>query len=105
MSVPHGWIFAAGAAAAGTVAGLAASGLLHKGAVAVTAGCMAAADAVTAETQAIADDAGDKRAEARRQAKIDAAVKEEIAKLEPGIREQATARVDAEAAGAAPESE
>lgn len=101
MSVAHGWIFAAGAAAAGVVAGLGASGLLHKGAVAVTSGCMAAADAVTNETQAIADDANDKRAEARRKAKIDAAVKEEIAKLEPGIREKATAKVDAEADGTA----
>ena len=94
MSLAHGWIFAGGAAAAGAVAGLAASGILHKAAVGITTGAMTAADAVSKETQAIADDANDRRAEARRRAKIDAGVKEEIAKLEPDIREKVTARVD-----------
>lgn len=99
MAAHHFWLFAGGAAAAGAVAGLAQSGLLHRGAVAVTSGCMAVADAMSAEAQSIADDADDCRAEARRQAKIDAAVKDRLSELEPQIRREATEKVDAAGAG------
>ena len=61
----HILLFAAGAAAAGFVAGLANNGVLHKAAATATSYAMAANDAVTAETQAIMDDAADMRAEAR----------------------------------------
>ena len=94
----HLIIFAAGAAAAGVAAGLANNGVLHKAAAKVAAAAMAANDAVTAETQAIMDDANDMRAEARRQAKIDAAVKEELAALEEDIRAKVAKRIDKEGA-------
>lgn len=94
MAAHHFWLFAGGAAAAGAVAGLASGGLLHKAAVNVTAGCMRVGDAVSAETQSIADDAADKRAAARRQAKIDAVVAERLKDLEAGIREEVTQKVD-----------
>jgi hypothetical protein len=90
----------AGAVAAGAVAGLANCGLLHKAAVAVTTGCMKVSDAVSAETQSIVDDANDCAAEARRQAKIDAAVAARLAELEEGIRAEVTEKVDAEGAEA-----
>ncbi|MDD5800288.1 MAG: DUF1490 domain-containing protein [Coriobacteriales bacterium] len=96
MAVHHFWLFAGGAAAAGAVAGLATSGILHKGAVAVTSGAMRVADAVGSETQSIVDDANDSVAEARRQAKIDAAVKERLAQAEQKIREEVTQKVDEE---------
>lgn len=97
MSIPHLVIALGGAAAAGTVALLGSNGLLHKGAVAVASGCMAASDAVTARTQSIMDDAADRRAASRRQAKIDAAVKERLSAVEEGIRDEVTAAVDGEA--------
>ena len=87
-----GWFVAMGAAAAGAVAGLASSGVLHKAAVATTCAGMKVADAVTAETQSIVDDANDVAAEARRQAQIDAAVESCLAEV--------TAEVDAEASEA-----
>lgn len=90
-------LVAAGAAGAGIVAGLAQSGLLHKGVVVATSAVMAATDAVTAETQAIVDGANDARAEARRAAKIDAEVKARLAELEPELRAKATQKVDGEA--------
>lgn len=94
------WFVAMGAAAAGAVAGLANSGLLHKAAVATTCAGMKVADAVTAETQAVVDDANDVAAEARRQAKIDAAVADRLSALEADIRAEVTAKIDAEAAEA-----
>lgn len=101
MSLQKHALFAAGGAAlAGLVAGLASNGSLHKAAVAVTTAGMRVSDAVTAETQSIVDDANDARAEARRQAKIDAAVSERLAALEDDIRAEVTAQLDAEAAGA-----
>lgn len=90
----HVLLFAGGAAAAGIIAGLAQNGMLHKGAVAVTSGVMAASDAVNAESQSIVDDANDCRAEARRQAKIDAEVNALIAELEPELREKAEKKID-----------
>ena len=80
------WFVAMGAAAAGAVAGLANSGLLHKAAVATTCAGMKVADAVTAET--------------RRQAKIDAAVADRLSALEADIRAEVTAKIDAEGAEA-----
>ena len=95
MSLHHALFAAGGVAFAGVIAGLAQKGILHKGAVAVTSGALAASDAITTGTQNIIDDANDMRAEARRQAKIDAAVKERLAQLEETIREEETARIDA----------
>lgn len=94
------WFVAVGAAAAGAVAGLANSGLLHKAAVATTCAGMKVADVVTAETQAVVDDANDVAAEARRQAKIDAAVADRLSALEADIRAEVTAMIDAEGAEA-----
>lgn len=94
------WFVAVGAVAAGAVAGLANSGLLHKAAVATTCAGMKVADAVTAETQAVVDDANDVAAEARRQAKIDAAVADRLSALEADIRAEVTAKIDAEGAEA-----
>ena len=76
------WFVAMGAAAAGAVAGLANSGLLHKAAVATTCAGMKVA------------------AEARRQAKIDAAVADRLSALEADIRAEVTAKIDAEGAEA-----
>jgi phage gp29-like protein len=61
---------------------------------------MRVADAVSTETQSIVDDASDATAEARRQAKIDAAVRERMAELEKGVRDEVIAKVDAEGAEA-----
>ena len=96
----HLWLIAGGAAAAGAIAGLATTGNLHKAAVAVATGAMAANDAGNNETQNIMDEAADNRAEARRKAKIDAAVKEELDKLEADIREKVTAKLDEDGAAA-----
>ena len=52
------------------------------------------ADVVRAETQSIIDDASDVTAEARRRVRIDAAVKERLAKEEGRIREEVTAEID-----------
>lgn len=101
----HALIALGGAAVAGVVAGLSSNGTLHKAAVAVTTAGMRVSDAVSAETQSIVDDANDMRAEARRQAKIDAAVAERLAALEGDIRAEVTAQVDAEAGGTAAATE
>lgn len=99
MSLHHHALFALGGAAlAGVAAGLAANGTLHKAAVAATTTALRVSDAVSAETQSIVDDANDACAEARRQAKIDAAVAERLAALEGDIRAEVTAQVDAEGA-------
>ena len=89
MKVNHAWFAVAGAAAAGAVAGLANSGLLHKAAVAVTTAGIKVTDAVAAETQSIVDDANDATAVAAR-----------LAALEGDIRAEVTAEVDAEGAEA-----
>ena len=94
MSAHHILIAVGGAAASAAVTALAQTGLLHKGAVAVTEMCMAASDAVNGVTQSIMDDATDRRAEARRQAKIDAAVQERLQTIEPDIRKEVTEIVD-----------
>lgn len=87
-----------GAAAAGIAAVLAKNGTLRKAAVTATAKAIAASEAVSAETQAIVDEANDILAEERRQAKIDAAVKAELDSLEADIRQKVTERIDKESA-------
>lgn len=57
---------------------------------------MRVGDAVSNETQSIVDDANDNVAEARRQAKINAAVKERLAAEEEKIRAEVTEQVDAQ---------
>ena len=84
-------IAAAGAAATAAVVRLAQRGVLHRGAVSVAA---CGIKLVRAETQSIIDDASDVTAEARRRVRIDAAVKERLAKEEGRIREEVTAEID-----------
>lgn len=62
-------------------------------------GCVA--NAVSAATQSVADEANDVNAEAHRQARIDAAVEERLAALEKDNRAQVTAEVDGCAADSA----
>ena len=100
MSLAHVWYVVGGAAAAGVVGSLGKDGTVHRAAVKATAAGMRAADAVRRVTQSIADEASDINAEARRQARIDAAVRERLAELEEGIRSEVTAEVD----GTAPEA-
>lgn len=95
------WCLAAGGAAlAGVVAGLASNGTLHKVAVKATACGLRVTDRVSAETQNVVDEANDVVAEARRESKIDAAVRARLAELEEGIRAEVTKQVDAEGAQA-----
>lgn len=95
------WCLAAGGAAlAGVVAGLASNGTLHKVAVKATACGLRVTDRVSAETQNVVDEANDVVAEARRESKIDAAVRARLAELEDGIRAEVTKQVDAEGAQA-----
>ena len=96
----NNWCLAAGGAAlAGVVAGLASNGTLHKAAVKATACGLRVTDRVSAETQNV-DEANDVVAEARRESKIDAAVRARLAELEEGIRAEVTKQVDAEGAQA-----
>lgn len=94
MTIPHIAYVALGAVAAAAARGASKSESLHDGVVRLAAAGLRAADAVTAATQTIADEAADINAEARRQARIDAAVKERLADLEEGIRTEVTAEVD-----------
>ena len=90
----HKWcLVAGGAALASVVAGLASDGILHKAAVKATACGLRVTDRVSAETQNVVD-------EARRESKIDAAVRARLAELEEGIRAEVTKQVDAEGAQA-----
>ena len=97
----NNWCLAAGGAAlASVVAGLASDGILHKAAVKATACGLRVTDRVSAETQNVVDEANDVVAEARRESKIDAAVRARLAELEEGIRAEVTKQVDAEGAQA-----
>ena len=97
----HKWcLVAGGAALASVVAGLASDGILHKAAVKATACGLCVTDRVSAETQNVVDEANDVVAEARRESKIDAAVRARLAELEEGIRAEVTKQVDAEGAQA-----
>lgn len=97
MSWKHFWIFAGGVAAAG-VAGVAAqSKSVHNGAVRAAAACMRVSDAVSDVTQSVIDGAADLNAEARRETKINAAVKERLEQVEKDIRSEVEQQLDAKA--------
>ena len=100
MKLTNWCLAASGAAIAGVVAGLASNGTLHKVAVKATACGLRVTDRVAAETQNVVDEANDVVAEARRESKIDAAVRARLAELEEGIRTEVTKQVDAEGAQA-----
>ncbi len=100
MKLTNWCLAASGAAIAGVIAGLASNGTLHKVAVKATACGLRVTDRVAAETQNVVDEANDVVAEARRESKIDAAVRARLAELEEGIRAEVTKQVDAEGAQA-----
>ena len=93
-ALSHVAYVALGAAAAAAVAALGKKGKVHECAVRATATAMRASDAVQSVAQDIVDEASDIDAEARRQAKIDAAVRERLCALEDGIRAEVTAEMD-----------
>lgn len=84
-----------GAAAVGVVSAVGKDGAVHDGVVKATAACLRAGDAVSRVVQSIADEASDVNAEACRQAKIDAAVRDRLAAMEDDIRAEVTAEIDA----------
>lgn len=90
-------IFAGGVVAAGAVQLASKNESVHQGIVKVAAACLRAGDAVTSATQDVIDGANDLNAEARRQAKIDAIVKERMAEAEADIRADVEEQFDAEA--------
>ena len=94
MPVSHILYVVGGAAVAGVIGSLGKDGLSHRGAVKVATACLHLTDKVTSVTQSIVDEALDINAEARRQARIDAAVAERLSELEPDIRAQVVAQVD-----------
>ena len=94
MPISHILYIAGGAVAAGIVGSVGKDGLVHREAVKVASACLRLADKVTSVTQAIADEAADINAEARRQARIDAAVSERLAELEDGIRAEVIAQMN-----------
>ena len=98
MSWKKAGIFALGALATTVCSGVAKTETFHNGLVKATAGVLKVSDKVTGFTQSVVDEASDINAEARRQAKIDAAVAERLASLEAGIRAEVEAQVDEEAA-------
>ena len=91
----HAAYVAGGAVVAAGVSALGKKGVVHNTAVKATAAGMRATDAVRRVTQSIADEASDINAEALRQAKIDAAVRERLAAGEADIRAEVEATVDA----------
>ncbi|MBP3893205.1 MAG: DUF1490 domain-containing protein [Atopobiaceae bacterium] len=97
MIIPRVALAGLGAIVAGAAAGRVSSGKtgLHDAVVKLTAAGMRAVDVVSSATQTLVDEAQDVNAEARRKARIDAAVKERLSKLEEGIRAEVTAEVDA----------
>lgn len=92
-------LFAAGAAAAALCRAVSQSETVgdkaHNVAVRVVAAGLRVADAVGAATQTVTDEAADVNADAHRQARIDAAVKERLEASEREIRAQVIAEVDA----------
>ena len=98
FTLPHVCLFAAGAATAAIARSLSKSeatgNKAHDAAVKVVAAGMRAADVVSSATQTVADEAADVNAEARRKARIDAAVKERLDALEQEIRAEVIAEVD-----------
>ncbi len=105
MAIPHYVFVAGGAAAADVLRGFVRKGRGRKGAavasqdvhdalVSVVAYGMRIADKVSAATRSIADEASDINVEARRQARIDAAVEERLVQIEKDVRAEVTAEVD-----------
>jgi hypothetical protein len=94
MSFIHILYVAGGAVAAGVVGSLGKDGVAHRGAVKLASACLRIADKVTSVTQTIVDEAEDINAEARREARIDAAVSERLAELEKDVRAEVIAQVD-----------
>ncbi|MDO4536592.1 MAG: DUF1490 domain-containing protein [Coriobacteriales bacterium] len=87
-------LVAAGAVGAGLVGVASKSETVHDGVVKLAAACMRGADKISGAMQSVADEASDINVEARRQAKIDAAVNERLAALEDEIRAEVTAEID-----------
>lgn len=87
-------LFAGGVAAALIVQAAGKSKKVRDTAVNGLAACMVANDNLQAGAQSIVDDASDLRAEAERERKIDAAVKQRLDELEAGIREEVVAKMD-----------
>ncbi len=87
-------LVAAGAVGAGLVGVASKSETVHAGVVKLAAACMRGADKVSSAMQSVADEASDINVEARRQAKIDAAVNERLAALEDEIRAEVIAEID-----------
>lgn len=95
MSVlSHVAYVAGGALVAAGLSALGKKGKIHDYAVKATATGMRASNVVQSVAQDIVDEASDINAEARRQARIDAAVRERLASLEDGIRAEVTAEMD-----------
>ncbi len=67
---------------------------VRKAAVNAIARGMAVNDSIQSATQSLKDDAEDLRAEAKRKAKVDAAVAERLAAIESDIREEVEASLD-----------
>lgn len=94
LAFSHIAYVAGGALAAAGLSALGRRGRIHDCAVKATATGMRATKAVTSVAQDIVDEASDINAEARRQARIDAAVRERLAALEDDIRAEVTAEMD-----------
>lgn len=87
-------LFAGGVAATLVVQAAGKSKKVRDAAVNGLAACMVANDDLQAGAQSIVDDASDLRAEAERERKIDAAVKQRLGELEEGVREDVIAKMD-----------
>ncbi len=86
--------FAGGIVAAGALKVASQNATVREAAVNGVAKCLAVNDSIQSATQSIMDDADDLRAEAKRKARIDAAVAERMAQLEVGIREEVESAID-----------
>lgn len=94
LALSHIAYVAGGAVAAAGLSALGKKGKIHYCAVKATATGMRATNAVKSVAQDIVDEASDINAEARRQARIDAAVRERLAVLEDDIRAEVTAEMN-----------
>ena len=94
LALSHIVYVAGGAVAAAGLSALGKKGKIHDCAVKAPATGMRATNAVKSVAQDIVDEASDINAEARRQARIDAAVRERLAVLEDDIRAEVTAEMN-----------
>lgn len=94
LSFSHLAYVAGGAVVAAGLSALGKRGKIHDCAVKAAATGMRATNAVKSVAQDIVDEASDVNAEARRQARIDAAVRERLAALEDDIRAEVVAEMD-----------